>query len=407
MNERLQMFVRLGGLLLITVAIGLGMYFLFFRARPSVIPTVVTPPSAVGTNSLPTAGAGTPIVPGSGTTPGTGTGTLPISQVANGGKTSTFTLTTSAVRQPTVMANGSVAYYDPADGKFYSIDQNGTATALSQAKFPQASNVTFSGSGTEAAVEFPDGSNVVYNFEKSTQSTLPAHWEGFSFSQDGSQVAAKSVATDPSARALVISSADGSSATPIAALGANQDKVSVNWSPDGSIVGFSATGPGGSAFGQNEVYMIDKNGKDAGVLIVSGSSFTAKWTPDSSHLIYSVADDSQDYRATLWYADKDGDRKGSARREVPFQTLADKCTFSTSTVAYCAVPAVMPVGGGSAPDLITANDTLYKVDLNTMKTSLVAIPAVPTQMFNLSITPAGDALYYSDKSGRLNLLRLK
>ncbi len=402
------MILGLVGLAAVTIGIGAGMYFLFFRARPSVVPVSTIPGTTTGgtTTGLPSAGNGTPTVPGT-TPPGNGTGTLPVAAVANGGPTAAITLTTSAVTAPTINANGTVSYYDPGTGKFFGIDQNGTAAPLSSASFPQASNVTFSSSGREAAVEFPDGTNVVYNFDKSTQSTLPAHWEDFSFSADGNQVAAKSIGADPTARSLVISAADGSSATSIAALGANNDRVSVNWSPDGNIIGFSATGATGSVFGQNEVYLIDKNGQDAGVFIVSGTDFHAKWAPDSSHVIYSVADASQEYRATLWYADKDGDRVGAARRQIPLQTLSSKCAFSTSTTLYCAVPASMPANGGSDPALITAVDTLYKVDLNTMSTSIVAIPAVPTQMQNLSISPAQDLLYYTDQSGRLSYIRLK
>ncbi len=401
------MIVRLLLLGVVTIAIGAGMYFLFFRAKPSVVPISQEPGPTQVAGGLPSAGAGTPFVPGSVTTP-TGPGGLPISAIAQGGVTSTTTLTTSAVKSPTVTANGNVSYYDPGDGKFYTIDANGNAKAMSDAKFPSASGVTFDAAGTIAAIEFPDGSNVVYNFDTATQSTLPAHWEGFSFSQDGSTIATKSIATDPSARALVITSADGSSATPIAALGTNQDKVSVNMSPDGNIVGFSATGStASSTFGQNSVYLIGKDGKDAGVLFVTGSNFSPKWAPDSAHLIYSVADAGQDYKATLWYADKDGDQKTATRKQIPLMTLASKCTFATSDFLYCAVPTSMPAGGGSAPSLITAFDNLYKVDLSTLKTSLVATPAVNTQMSSLSVSPALDMLFFSDASGRLNSLRLK
>jgi len=407
MNERTKMILRLVALGAVTVAIGMGMYFLFFRARPSVVPVAPVPGGTPTAGGLPSAGAGVPFVPGSVVTP-TGPGGLQISPVANGGLTSTTTLTTSAVKSPTVSANGNVSYYNPGDGKFYTIDANGNAKAMSDAKFPSASNVTFDNGGKVAAIEFPDGSNVVYNFDTATQSTLPAHWEGFSFSNDGDTIASKSVATDPSARSLVISTADGSSATPIAALGTNQDKVTVEMSPDGSIVGFSATGSvATSTFGQNSIYLIGKDGQDAGVLFVSGSNFTPQWAPDSAHLIYSVADASQDYRATLWYADKDGDQVTGTRKQIPLMTLASKCTFANSSTLYCAVPTSMPAGGGSSASLITAFDNLYKVDLTTLKTSLVATPAVSMKMTNLSISPAGDLLFFSDSSGRLNSLRLK
>ncbi len=407
LSERAKVILRIIVLFLVAGAIGLGLWFLFFASKPAVTPTPTPSDTANGGgSSLPSSGGST-----GGSTGGTGgtggTGALPSSPTANGGKTSTFTLTTSAIDAPTVTASGTVAYYDPGDGHFYTIDKNGDAALLSQAQFPSAESVTLSADATEAVVEFPDGSNVAYDFKQSKQTSMPAHWEDFSFSGDGSQIATKSIANDPSARALVVTSADGSSTHVVAALGDNDQLVDVNWSPDGSILGFSRTGAAGSSFGQQEMYLLDQNGQASGVLILSGTDFDAVWSPDSNNLIYSVADATADYRATLWYADKDGDRKGAARKSIPLQTLAEKCTFASTSVAYCAVPTTMPPGGGSSKELITAPDNLYKIELPSLRVSLSAIPAVTTKMFHLSVNPAGDTLYYTDEVGRLSYLRLK
>lgn len=410
LSERTKMILKLVALLGVTALIGFGMYSLFLKRAPTIAP----PPTTGGGTETPGVG-GLPSGSGSsggfsGTpTPGgeEGGGGLPTSPVAQGGRTSVITLTTSEVGEPTVTANGTIAYYDPADGRFYTIDKNGNVTALADAQFPEATAITFSPSATEAVVEFPDGSNVVYDFATSKQVTLPSHWEDFSFSSTGEQIASKSIARDPSARALIVSSADGTSTSVVAALGANDSKVDVNWSPDGSVLGFSATGESSSTFGQNEVYLIGPDGEASGLLLTNGTNFSAIWSPDSSHLLYSVADASQDYRATLWYADKDGDRKGDARKSIPLQTLAEKCTFSTNSVAYCAAPTTMPAGGGTSPSIITANDNLYRIDLPSGRVTLIAIPGVSTQMFNLSVTPNQDILYYTDSSGLLNYMRLR
>ncbi len=408
-SERTQMVMKLALLFGVTGLIALSMYFLFFRAKPDITPPVVdngSPTTDIG--GLPSSGTGGST--GGGVTPptgGTGNGQLPSSPVANGGRTDIITLTTSAVTEPTLMGNGAIAYYDEADGKFYSINKNGGVVLLADTKFPEAENITFSSTATEALVEFPDGSNVIYDFSQGEQVTLPPHWEDFSFSENGDEVASKSITTDPSARALVVTSADGSTTKVVAPLGANDDQVSVNWSPDGSILGFSRTGSNGSAFGQNEIFLIGADGEAAGILLVNGTNFNAIWSPNSSNLLYSVADAGADYKATLWYADKDGDRKTAARKSIPLQTLAEKCTFASDSVAYCAVPTVMPTGGGTSPSLITANDNIYRVDLPTGRVSLLAIPSVNTKMFNLEVSAAGDLLYFTDKSGRLNYLRLK
>lgn len=408
--ERAKVILRVIALFVVAGAIGTGLYFLFFASKPSVIETPDETPSTGNGGSLPSSpdaenGGNT----GGGTeTPGdSGTGSLPSSPVADGGPTTNYILTTSAVVAPTVTGSGTVAYYDPGDGHFYTIDRNGSAKLLSDASFAEAESVTFSDSADEAVIEFPDGSNVAYNFNTGKQVSMPSHWEDFAFSGDGTSIATKSVAADPSARALVITSADGSTTKVVAALGSNQNLVDANMSPDGSVVAFSKTGDSGSAFGQQEIYMIDQEGNASGVLLVNGSNFTARWSPDSGHILYSVADASDDYRATLWYADKDGDRKTGTRQAVGLRTSADKCTFASNTTVYCAAPKEMPADGGASPSLITANDDVYRIDLNTLRVTLVATPSVATRMSNLSVGQNGSTLYYTDKSGRLNYLRLK
>lgn len=405
MTEKQQIVLKIVGLVAVAGLMGLALYFMIFGKSPSLTPQGTIEPVATG--NLPTAGTGTPGSGTNGTPTPTGPGVLVPSAVANGGLTKTTLLTTAGVLQPTITSTGSLAYYDPRDGKFYTIDANGNAVLLSQATFPQASNVVFSNNATAAVIEFPDGSNVVYDFNAGKQSTLPAHWEDFSFEDDGSSIAAKSVGTDPSNRSLIITAADGSSAKAIAPLGTNQDKVDVNWSPDGNVVGFSKTGPGGNAFGQNEVYLIDQSGKASGVLIVNGSNFKGLWAPDGNSLLYSVADAGDDYRASLWYGDSRGDRNGDTRLRLSVKTTADKCTFASSTLAYCAVPTDMPAGGGSTSSIITADDNIYSVSFPSGKSSLVAVPDQATKMHNLSVSADGSRLFYTDFIGRLNTIELK
>jgi dipeptidyl aminopeptidase/acylaminoacyl peptidase len=406
MSDRQQMALKIVGLVAVAGLMGLVLYFMIFGGDgPSITPPSPDQPGTT-TGGLPSANTGTP---GSGTNGGTttdGSGTLQPSPVANGGITSTTLLTTAGVLQPTVTANGTVAYYDPRDGKFYTIDANGNVVLLSGGTFPYAQNVTFANDASEAVIEFPDGSNVVYNFESGSQVTLPSHWTEFSFSEDGSEIASKSLGTDPSNRSLVITSADGSNARVIAPLGANDNLVDVSWSPDGNVVGFSKTGSGGSAFGQNEIYLIGEDGEAAGVLIVNGSNFKNIWSPDGSNLLYSIADAGDDYRPSLWYADSAGDRTGDTRLRLSLKTTTDKCIFESTTVAYCAVPREVPSGSGSAPSLISAYDDLYQIDLPSGRTSLVAVPANDLRMYNLSVSEDGDELYFTDSFGRLNLIQL-
>ncbi len=408
MTERTTFLLKIIAFSAAVFLIALAIYMVFFR---ETVVTLTTPPETTTPGeSLPSADTGTPGTSGGTTTTPTtgGSTTLTPSRVAEGGATLTTLLTNTSVLSPTVTADGTVAYYDPADGKFYTIDENGNVVALSQQTFPKAESVTFSSGATTAVIEYPDGSNVVYDFESAKQVTLPTHWEDFSFSDDGEDIVAKSIGADESNRALVITSADGSSTKVIAALGANDDKVTANVSPDNSVVAFSETGgTSNGSFGRQEIYLVGPDGSATGILFVDGTNFHAIWATDGKHLLYSVADPADNYRATLWYADSDGDRNGDGRRKMGIQTIVDKCTFFSATTAYCAVPREMPSGGGSNAALITAYDDVYRLDLTTGNAHLVAIPAADTKMFSLSVSDDGSLLYYADGAGRLNVIRLE
>lgn len=402
MTERTNMLLRLLIFLTIAGIVGIALYWLFFRSTPEVAPEVTPTVQEEGTGGLPTSGE-------AGERPdiAQGEGSLPISPTAQGGITDILTLTTAPVVRPTGRVQGGVAYYDPADGRFYSIRNNGSPEALSDTRFPNAQNITFAPSGSAVAVEFPDGSNVLYDFTAQRQTTIPSHWEDFSFTGDGAAVAAKSIGNDPSNRSLVVTATDGSSTQVIAALGNNQDKVDVNISGDGGVVAFSRTGGEGSTFGQRDIYLIAPDGEASGVLVVNGTNFHALWSPNSAHLLYSVADAGDDYRASLWYADRLGDRAGEPRRRLSVKTTVDKCVFADDTTVYCAVPRTMPAGGGAGGSLLRGPDQLYRINVTTGTATLAAIPVFATAMRNLAIDESGSSIYFLDDQGRLSVVRLR
>ncbi len=405
MSEKQQIILKIAGLIFVALLMGLALYLMIFAGGPTIQPQTPQADTTGTGGNLPNAGPGTQ---GNkdGDDPTDGTGALTPSKIARGGLTETTLLTTASIYKPTITATGQIAYYDPKDGKFYTIDDDGNVVPLSQGSFPFADNVVFANNAQAAVIEFPDGSNIVYDFLTGAQHTLPSHWEEFSFSEDGSEIATKSLGTDPSNRALIITSSDGSRAQAIAALGNNDNLVDIDWSPTGNVVGFSKTGSAGSAFGQNEIYLIGPDGEANGVLIVNGSNFKSTWSPDGANILYSVADAGDEYRASLWYGDAEGDRTGDTRLRIGLKTTVDKCVFASNSLAYCAVPLIMPSGGGSSSALVTSPDYLYSIAFPSGRTTLVAIPATETRMFNLTVSANGQELYYTDSSGRLNLLLL-
>lgn len=407
LSARAQLFLRLALFLGFTFLVAFALYWLFFASTPSVVNNEVPREEEVSGGSLPGSGNASTTPRENTTSPG-GSGQLPVSQVANGGKTITTQLTTSAITSPQLTPNGDIAYYDPADGRFYTIDEDGNAVSLSLEQFPSAETVVFSNDASAAVLEFPDGSNLVYNFDTAKQITLPSHWEEFSFSADGTEIVSKSIGSDSSNRALVITAADGSSTQVIASLGNNDDKVTPSWSPASSIVGFSETGDTkNSAFGQRQIYTISEQGEASGIITVNGTNYQNIWSPSGKYILYSIADSGDDYRPSLWYVDADGDRNGDIRMRLGLKTTVDRCAFANESTIYCGVPTETPLGSGGNPEILDGPDYLYKISVPSGDSELIAIPSVSTVIQNISVDSDESVLYYTDTYGKLNMIRLK
>lgn len=406
MSDRTKMLLKLLGFLAIAALLGYVMFRLFFGGAPTV--QEVEEEETAATGGL--TGADEAGERAAGEEAGNVTedeGGLPEADtVASGGATVTTRLTNTDVLSPTITASGTLAYYDPADGRFYTITDDGEANPLSAAKFPDAENVIFTNDGDAAVIEFPDGSNVVYTFTSGKQVTLPSHWEDFSFSSDGASIASKSIGSDSSNRALVISSTDGTQTRVVAALGDNDDKVDVNLSPSGNVVAFSRTGSA-QGFGRSEYYLIDDNGEAVGNLIVDGTNFSAIWSPDGGNILYSVADADNAYRPALWYADSAGDRKGDTRVNLGVETWVEKCVFAATSKLYCAVPQDMVDGAGSDHRMVSGTDDLYEIALPSGRRTLLGYAASGSAMSNLTLSTDGGTLYFQDQYGRINAMALR
>ncbi|HTM69001.1 MAG TPA: hypothetical protein VL426_06930 [Candidatus Binatia bacterium] len=388
----------------VTLGIGYALFRLFFAAPQEVVPTEEQNANgAVG--GLPSANVGG--VPGA--PPPTGAPGLPpgVSPVANGGLTVVTPVAPVPTTGATLSASGQLNYYNRNDGKFYRLNPDGTTTSLSNKTFFNVSNAKFDPQGNKAILEYPDGSNIMFNFQTGEQATLPAHWEGFDFNPTGTQIVAKSVGVDPDARFLVVANPDGSGAKAVQELGENQDKVQVNWSPNNEVI---ATATTGRSFGvdRQEVYLIGQNGENFKSMIVEGLDFRPKWAPGGEQLMYSVAGSLSDWKPQLWIVDAQGDNIGRNRRSIAVNTWADKCTFQDKDNLYCAVPDDLPRGAGLQPDI--ANDTpdsIYKINLTTGLQTKIAVPEGSHTIGSVMLTPDKKSLFFTDKgSGVVNKIAL-
>ncbi len=390
-----------------TALIAAGIIFILFRP-PSLTPTPTPNEEPGNIGQLPESqpGTGGNVIPDNENGEGTNTpGTLPGSEVASGGLTNVQQLTTGTISTPTISGN-NIAYYDPADGRFYTINANGEVVALTDTPFPNAENVTIAPSAEAAAIEFPDGSNILYNFTTQKQINLPSHWEDFAFSSTSTEVASKSIGVDANNRALVVTSADGSRTTPIAALGNNQDRVTVNWSPNNQIVGFSDTGSVQNSFGRKQIFLIGSDGGEKGALIVEGGNFSGTWSPSGNNILYSIAYSARNNRPSLWLANATG-TVGTERKYLNIETWVEKCTFQNETTILCAVPNSVPDESGFDQDLVTAPDNLFSINISSGRSTLLAIPSDQMQMHNLSISEDGTVLYFTNENGQLSSMNLR
>ncbi len=410
MNERAKKILIISIFILSVFGIGFALYYTFFRAAPTEIPPTVSPEIPPKTGGVPLPSA---VVGGErGVIPTTTAPTLPtVSQIARGGATATTTLTTSAISHPSIGSDGTSAnYYDPNDGRFYRIDKDGNATRLSDQAFPNVENVSWNNASDKAVLEFPDGANIVYDFQTQKQTTLPAHWEDFEFSPVQDQIAAKSIGLDPNNRWIVLTNADGSNAKTIQALGDNADKVTISWSPNDQVVAFSDTAEALDGGPDRKMILpIGKNNENMKGLIVEGYGFTPAWSDDGKKLLYSAAGDYSNLKPLLWMTDATPSTMGQNRKSLGLNTWADKCVFSGSSTAYCAVPTSLPPNAGLQRALFKdIPDNLYKVDISTGTVSLVAIPEDGKVIEQPTVSTDGSTLYFRNgQTGQLEFFRLK
>jgi hypothetical protein len=398
-----------------TVAIGLVLYTVFFaEEKTDETPGAITPTEEQTGGALVPSKEG---VPGAAVVPGTTEGgVLPqASAIAVGGLTQITALTTGPVQNTTLSANGKgVNFYNNEDGRFYSIDKDGNIVKLSSQTFPDVKTVAWNGSSEKAVLTFPDESKIVYDFQNQTQVTLPKHWDDVNFSPTSNQLIAKSLALDPNNRWLVVSSDNGSNVVPIEALGNNANKVDISWSPNDQVVAFADTasltgGETTSSFDSKIIYPVGKNQENFKGLLVEGFGFKPSWSPSGKTILYSVYSDYSQGKPLLWLVDGTSSTMGDHRRSMGLNTWVEKCTWSTDTTIYCAVPQNLPENAGLQPTLYAdLPDVLYKVDLANNLTTAIAIPATDTTMKNLSVSKDESALYYTDAvTGQLQLIKLK
>ncbi len=358
---------------------GVVAYFVITRSAP-LSPSAPTQ-DATNPGALPNAGQATP-----------GTGAVPVGSLPSTGPLrlpdpTTPSLTDSLPRTSVLVDGttrftslgpardtGDLRFYNTADGKFYRVNDLGETTPLSDKAFYGVDRVNW-GSATDAAIlEFPDGSNIYYDFAAQRQITLPKHWADFTFSPDDQQIVAKSLGNNESNRFLILSNPDGSNAQAIQELGDNAAKVHTAWSPSGDIVAYAHTG-NDVGFNREQIILVGKNRENLPGLITEGRGFVPSWSPNGTSLVYSVYTSENGYLPELWVSGGTAESINSNRRRLELNTWGDKCAWHTEELLYCAVPSRLEVGAALQRDALPqGDDQLFRINLRTgQKTNLGTI----------------------------------
>src|SRR3989338_5263350 len=221
MSHRLKLFLEVSGFLIIVALAGWGIWALFFRAPGApIIPGQEVPPEQGGLPPIGQAGERNLAAEGvSLLEPEPPAAVSEPDVVARGGRTQVDALTESRAEFSALFGNG-FNYYNEDDGRFYRLSSSGgEPVLLSDEVFNSVENVTWSPAGNQAVLEFPDGSNIFYDFKTKERATLPRRAQDFSFSGSGEALAYEYIGEGVDDRWIVVSQPNGEGQELIQSLG--------------------------------------------------------------------------------------------------------------------------------------------------------------------------------------------
>ncbi len=297
--------------------------------------------------------------------------------------------------------NNGMAYYSPGQQSFFRISESGEITKLSDKKFYSVENVTWSDKNNRAIIEYPDGTKILYDFNKDRSlATFPKDMKEFAFSASEDKIASKWVGPYEDYNYIVGAGYDGSNLKFVEPMGMQERNVQIVWSPDNEIM---ATYRKYIDSERQEIFFINENGKNLTSLIVEGGNFKGTWNPSGEKLLYSVYNSGSNYNPTLWVANGKSDQLGGGKKYLGINTWVDKCDFANtnSQYVYCAVPENLPKGSGMNPSIAnSALYSIYKVDINEGRLEKIAQPinnGAGVSINKIYLNNQDSKIYYTDQ----------
>jgi len=405
MSDKLKRILIITGFVVAVIAIATAIYFVFFKPPATLETQIFEPeteePDFITSSQLPDIVAGNVnrIISQQGSIEDRLPEGAQVSEVARGSYTKVNDILDQNIASAALNSGGGLNYYDSGSGYFYRRSNNGSIEQLSSERFYQVQNVVWSPQADKAILEYPDGSNILYDFNSGKQSSLPKDLQDFNFSADGQQIAAEAIGLRSENNWIITAGPDGSNLTFVERLGDQADNVDINWSPNSQVVALYRKNV--NAYDQ-EVLFIGQRGENFQALKVYGRGFEGKWTPKGDRLLYSVFTDSNGFRPTLWVTDAQGDNIGLNNRELGLNTWPSKCVIASDNItAYCGVPLELAEGSGIYPRLADeSEDVIYRVNLKTGQRSLLARPVGSLDSYTVGdifLSQDERALYFQDK----------
>jgi hypothetical protein len=323
-----------------------------------------------------------------------------VSEKARGGYTK-VNMKLNYGQSPHIRLDGSLAYYDSNDGRFYKLNPDGSRTLFTSKKFYNVSGITWSDDANKAILEYPDGSNIIYDFLLNKQYTLPKEMQDFDIAKNNQLIAAEVIAEREESNWIVTSNPDGTNIKFIERIGNKARDVDVNISPNNQVVALYRENIDANS---QQILLIGQQNENFKGIITNGRGFESQWTANGNQLLYSVYQANNGFKPTLWLVNASGEQIGTSNTNLGLETWANKCTVaSQNAVAYCAVPESLPYGSGWYPELAEDSpDNFYKIDLNTGRVTLLAKPVGERSYYSASsvfLSPDEQTLYFQDNTG--------
>lgn len=408
----------IAGFVVVSISLAIGIVYVFFfsgqeeQLPPGFIAGIDQPGQLPGTGTGRPGDTAFPVP--AGTAPVTPRNSQALDKVAQGNETNVLPVNKSRAQDPTPTRDGNdVAFYDPAKGQFFRLSSDGTnKTLLTDEKFFSVSSVAWSPSRERAVIEYPDGSNIIYDFTKRESVTLPQAVMDPVFSPTSENIAFKLETDNPDDNWLVVTDKNGDNPKFIEPIGSKGDQVQVAFSPTEEAVALFHKPVGAN---QEEVFLIGQAGENFKSFVVEGLNFAGKFSPDGTRLLYHTVSQNNSFNPSLYVVDIRGANIGNNQFALGLNTWIDKCVFSSNNQdVYCAVPRDLSNGLGLTPGAVSlTSDTIFKLDLDTGIKNEIAIPANQDGLVNVAVTSIWldsaerNVFFWDARAGQVYKMRLK